>query len=199
MEVLNCPCLVLNKSWTAIGTTTVKEAVILLMRNSAKVLETKNYLTYSWEDWLEIPEGQISVKYKIKTPNAELPAPEVIILSNYDDIFRTTVQFSTRAVFRRDNYTCAYCNKRKKAEDLSIDHIIPRSRKGGTNWLNCITSCFACNNKKGDSTPSEAGMKLHFKPRVPRWSPVIHVKNDSRPESWKDLVKDEHWDDEPKV
>jgi len=195
MDVLNSHTLVLNKSWVAIGTTTVKEAVILLSRNSAKILATGTYLTYTWDEWLEEAPEMTEVKSYIRTPNLAIPAPEVIILSNYDEIFRTTVKFSTKAVFRRDNYTCAYCGKRKKVEDLSIDHIIPRSRKGGTNWFNCVTSCFSCNNKKGSQTAVEANMKLHFKPRVPKWSPVIHVKNDSRPESWKKLVKDEQWDE----
>lgn len=195
MEVLNVPVLVLNKSWMATGTTTVRDAVTLLTRDSAKVLETGNYLTYSWDEWLEAAD-QVNVRYKIKTSGRDIPAPEVIILTNYDDIFRTTVQFSTRAIFKRDGYTCTYCNKRKKIEDLSIDHIVPKSRKGGTNWLNCITSCFSCNNKKGDLTPAEANMKLHFKPRVPKWSPVIHVRNESRPDSWKNLVKDEHWQED---
>lgn len=186
----------MNKSWTAIGTTTVKEAVILLTRNSAKILSPGNYLTYTWDEWLEAASELLEVKAYIKTSSIDIPAPEVIILNNYDDIFRTTVKFSTRAVFRRDSYTCAYCNKRKKVEDLSIDHIIPKSRKGGTNWLNCVTSCYSCNNKKGDRTPVEAGMQLHFKPKIPKWSPMIHVKNESRPESWKKLVKKEHWEEE---
>jgi len=195
MDVLNSHVLVLNRSWVSIGTITVKNAVILLMRNSAKILATGTYLTYSWEEWLEESPEIIEAKSYIKTPSLNIPTPEVIILSNYDDIFRTTVKFSTKAVFRRDNFTCAYCGKRKKVEDLSIDHIIPRSRKGGTNWLNCVTSCFVCNNQKGNLTPAEANLKLHFKPRIPKWSPVIHVKSESRPESWKKLVKDEQWED----
>ena len=188
--------LVMNKGWTAIGTTTVKEAIILLSRNSAKVLATSTYSTYTWEEWIEAASEITEAKSYIKTSRLSIPTPEVIILSNYDDIFRTTVKFSTRAVFRRDSYTCTYCGKRKKVEDLSIDHIIPRSRKGGTNWLNCVTSCFTCNNAKGDLTPTEANMKLHFKPKVPKWSPVIHVKSESRPDSWKKLVKEEQWDQE---
>lgn len=188
--------LVMNRSWTAIGTTTVKEAIILLSRNSAKVLATGTYLTYTWDEWLEEASEMPEARSYIKTPRLSIPTPEVIILNNYDDIFRTTVKFSTKSVFRRDSYTCAYCGKRKKVEDLSIDHIIPRSRKGGTNWLNCVTSCFTCNNKKSNMTPAEASMKLLFKPKVPKWSPVIHVKNDSRPDSWKKLVKEEQWDQE---
>jgi len=195
MEVLNSHVLVLNKSWVSMGTTTVKNAVILLMRNSAKVLAAETYLTYTWDEWLDSAPEMKEAKSYIKTPSISIPTPEIIILSNYDDIFRTTIKFSTKAVYRRDNFTCAYCNHRKKVEDLSIDHIIPRSRKGGTNWLNCITACFTCNNKKGDSTPSEASLKLHFKPKVPKWSPVIQVRSESRPNSWKKLVKEDQWDD----
>jgi len=193
MDVLNQHTLVLNKSWTAIGTTTVKEAVILLSRGSAKALCTSTFIAYSWDNWIENSDKLQCVTAFIKTPNMNVPAPQVIILTNYDAIYRTTVKFSTRAVYRRDNYTCAYCNKKKKVEDLSIDHIIPKAKKGKTDWLNCITACFECNNRKSDQTLQESGMKLHFKPTVPKWSPIIHVKPEARPDSWKKLLKDEHW------
>ncbi|RJR10586.1 HNH endonuclease [Candidatus Parcubacteria bacterium] len=193
MSVIDCHVLILNKSWVAIGTSTVKDAVILLSRNSAKVLSPSTYRTYTWEAWLAAASEITEVKNYIKTPSLDIPAPEIIILSNYNDVFRTTVKFSTRAIFRRDNYICAYCNKHKKVEDLSVDHIIPRSRKGGTNWLNCVTSCFECNNKKSNLTPAEAGMVLHYKPFIPKWSPVIHVREESRPKSWEKLIKKEQW------
>lgn len=117
-----------------------------------------------------------------------------LILSEYEDEFITTVskkyklpavvvvdpsckgkframKFSKRKMFIRDNYTCAYCGKRNaNTNDLNMDHIIPQSApyNGKTSWMNCITSCYTCNNLiKRNRTPEEAGMKLLFQPRVP--------------------------------
>ena len=184
-STLNRHVLVLNKSWTTIGTTTVKEAIILMSRDSAEGLCTASYTTHSWEDWVsedaELPE----VTHYIKTASMDIPAPEIIRLTNYGDVHRTVVKYSPAGVHRRDNSTCQYCKKRKKRSDLSIDHVVPQSRGGRTSWLNCVTACFKCNNKKGDKTPREAGIELARQPFRPRWNPVIHVREELRPSSWK--------------
>lgn len=190
MSVLNNHVLTLNRSWTVIGTTSVREAVMLLMRGSAKVLAPETFLTYNWEDWLEESSQMTEIKTFIKTPSLNIAAPQIILLSNYDDIYRTTVKFSSLEVFKRDGFICAYCNQKKRREDLSIDHIIPQSKKGPTNWLNCVTSCTKCNNFKGNRSLQESGLKLHFNPTIPKWSPVIHIKPEHRLEAWKPLIKD---------
>jgi len=183
--------LVLNRSWVTIGTTTVKEAIILMSRDSARGFCTKNFVAYSWEDWVSEKINLPQVEHYIKTPSLNVPAPEVIILNNYNDVHRTTVKFSSGAVYRRDNYSCAYCKKRCKAEDLTIDHVNPRSKGGKTNFDNCVTACFDCNNKKSNFTLEEIGFTLSKKPVRPKWSPILHVREELRPESWKPLSKDE--------
>lgn len=66
-------------------------------------------------------------------------------------------------VFIRDGHKCAYCG----AKATSVDHILPRSRGGEWSWLNCVAACERCNNKKGNRTPAEAGMRLRVRPYVP--------------------------------
>ncbi len=189
MTILNKPVLVLNKSWVVIGTTNVKDAIDLMCRDSAKALCTTSFLTYSWDDWISgsnVPE----VPYYIRTPSISVPAPQVVILTKYGAIHQKTVKFSPRAIYRRDEYKCQYCQKKFKKEDLSLDHIIPKSRAGKNTWENCVAACVRCNNKKADRTPAEAGLKLPKKPTKPRWNPVLHISRDRRPDSWKPLLKD---------
>lgn len=89
-----------------------------------------------------------------------------------------------RAVFTRDNHTCAYC---KSKEHLTVDHILPQSREGKDEWENLITCCLRCNLKKGNRTPKEAGMQLHFQPYKPynKISLTIHSSNVSE---WKEYL-----------
>lgn len=91
---------------------------------------------------------------------------------------------SRRAVLARDGYVCAYC---KSKENLTVDHIMPLSRQGENIWENLITSCLSCNLKKGNRTPNEAGMRLHFQPYKPynKISLTIHSSNVSE---WKEYL-----------
>ena len=97
------------------------------------------------------------------------------------------IRYSRQNVYARDNFTCAYCGvKAKNTKDLTLDHVLPASRGGKTNWLNVIASCGRCNTKKGARTPEEAGMPLRRKPYRPRWSPavIIALLNAKVPASW---------------
>ena len=60
----------------------------------------------------------------------------------------------------RDRYTCQYCHALLPTGELTLDHVIPRSRGGETAWENLVACCHPCNNRKGNRTPDEAGMKL---------------------------------------
>jgi 5-methylcytosine-specific restriction endonuclease McrA len=67
----------------------------------------------------------------------------------------------------RDRYTCAYCAQRFRFEQLDMEHIVPRSKGGANSWMNLVTACKACNNRKANRTLQDAGMKLHYVPYVP--------------------------------
>jgi len=74
---------------------------------------------------------------------------------------------SKEMLLRRDRFVCAYCAQRFREKDLEIEHILPSSRGGRDTWMNLVSACGACNDRKRDRTPEEAGMKLHYIPYVP--------------------------------
>lgn len=86
---------------------------------------------------------------------------------------RRSVGFSFRAVHERDHWTCAYCGRSvskapaTQALLATVDHIVPVSRGGESSWLNLVSACRACNGRKSDRTPAEAGMALRFEPFDP--------------------------------
>jgi len=186
-EKLNRHALVLNKNWVVIGTTTVKDALVLMSRGSAKGVCTQTFTTYTWDNWISA-DNPPRVDFYIKTPSMEMPAPQVILLIRYSDVHHSTIKFSQRVLYKRDNYTCQYCRKKFKTTELSIDHIVPRSKDGESTWENCVTACFTCNNKKSNQTLSEAGLTLAKKPTRPNWNPVFHVREEQRPTAWKPLL-----------
>jgi 5-methylcytosine-specific restriction endonuclease McrA len=72
---------------------------------------------------------------------------------------------SRKNLLLRDRYTCQFCGRAFPAHELTLDHVIPRSRGGHTDWDNLVACCHKCNNLKGDRLPEEAGLKLLRPPR----------------------------------
>jgi 5-methylcytosine-specific restriction endonuclease McrA len=87
-------------------------------------------------------------------------------------------------VYKRDAYTCAYCGAK---EHLTIDHIYPTSRGGQNTWDNMVTCCSKCNSKKGNRTPTEAGMILKFIPQTP-YNKIHLAISTSNVQDWKDYI-----------
>ena len=86
-----------------------------------------------------------------------LRVPEVIVLAEYDRLPTAAVTFSRRNIFKRDHWTCQYCGAQPGSEELTIDHVLPRSQGGISTWENCVLACVACNKRKADRTPEQAG------------------------------------------
>jgi 5-methylcytosine-specific restriction endonuclease McrA len=120
-------------------------------------------------------------KNPIKTAKKDLERPTVVRLLKYVKIPFKKVVLTRYNIFRRDNFSCVYCGDKK---NLTIDHILPRSKGGLNSWENLVTCCSFCNVKKGDKTPEEAGMKLSAKPYVPNHI-VFMFKAYKPKESWK--------------
>ena len=87
-----------------------------------------------------------------------------------------------RAVFARDSWTCQYCGTRA---NLTVDHVIPRSRGGTSSWDNIVASCAPCNRRKGDRLLPEVGMKLKREPRIPSPHVLIQVASPTIPAAWR--------------
>ena len=102
----------------------------------------------------------------IKSPSKDYPLPKVIrLITKFSHI--SYVKFSRDHVFYRDNFKCQYCAASFKKSELTLDHVMPKSRGGDTSWVNIVTACKTCNNKKADKTPTEAKMPLMNRPKEP--------------------------------
>lgn len=86
---------------------------------------------------------------------------------------------NNQILFRRDAHICAYCGNEFKTEDLTRDHVHPRSRGGADIWTNVVTACGGCNKHKDARTPEEANMKLLYVPYAPNRAEYLILKNRS--------------------
>lgn len=121
--------------------------------------------------------------------------PAVIRLKRYISEHKHKVKFSRRNVFGRDSYACLYCGVQPGSEELTYDHVLPRSRGGKTTWENIATCCWDCNEKKADRTPDEARMVLRVKPYKPTMRPMLGLALNMphTPDEWRDFL---YWETE---
>jgi len=199
-NALSSSVLVLNRFYMAVHVVNVRRALGLLFRELAEVihLEEGQYANYNFESWREISALRSSFKQQhedwIRSINFELQAPRVIRLLSYDRVPRQTLRFNRRNLFARDGNRCQYCGHSFPTSELSLDHIVPRSRGGPTTWENVVCACVSCNVRKGGRTPQEAHMKLIRHPVKPKRSPLLSVKLDNpKYESWKTFVDNAYW------
>jgi 5-methylcytosine-specific restriction endonuclease McrA len=159
--------LVLNATYEPINVCTVRRAVVLLLKEKAEVIERAE-----WE---------------LHSANTTFARPVVIRLVSYVRIPRDTHRrkITRRAVFARDNWTCQYCGARSQ---LTVDHVVPRSKGGGSTWDNIVASCAPCNRRKGDALPRQAGMRLLSQPRTPSPHVFIQVASPTIPAAWRQYL-----------
>ena len=112
----------------------------------------------------------------IKGVKENFPMPSVVRVVRRFRRDKLRIKFSRLNIYARDGFACAYCGEKKNTEDLTFDHVLPRSRGGRTSWENIVTCCITCNSLKSNRTPDEAGMKLRFKPKKPHYLPVVTVR-----------------------
>lgn len=184
----------------AIRVVNVRRAFSLLMRELAEVvhIEDGQYLSYDFESWRDVSD--LKRKFEpaahdwIRTVRFEIAVPRIIRLLLYDRLPRQEVKFNRRNIYARDGNRCQYCGKRFATNQLSIDHVIPRSQGGRTVWDNVVCACLACNVRKGGRTPEQADMKLIALPRKPRRSPVINVKlSNNKYRCWQQFLDHAYW------
>lgn len=182
--------LVLNKNWSAITVITSFGAIITMCRGRALAMCPETYQLYDLEKWMERSRDRTLPRERvIRTPNQDIEKPEIIILTDYKGVPFTKVNFTKRNIYRRDQRLCQYCMEYCSSEEITIDHIIPKSRGGGNSWTNCVTSCKTCNSKKADRTPKESGMELHRPPGPPKWHPIVSILPAEFPQSWRNFLK----------
>lgn len=93
--------------------------------------------------------------------------PSILRLKYKINYINPITRFSRKSLFRRDQYCCQYCGKALSSRSITIDHVLPRSLGGKTNWENCVSACLKCNSNKRDRTPEQADMKLLSPPTIP--------------------------------
>lgn len=123
---------------------------------------------------------------EIRSVSLVLRMPAVVRLHRKVRHRGRAVRFSRFNVLLRDQFTCQYCGVRGPAKELTMDHVLPRAKGGGTRWTNVVAACRECNHHKGDRTPDEARMPLAKPPRVPKWLPSMGLQFENRhvPEAW---------------
>ncbi len=149
-------CVLLNADYSFMNVVHWKRAMRLVVNNKVTVL------SYSEK----IVKGAGGMVMRV---------PAVLKLINLiRAVYRSRVPFSRRNVLIRDSFRCSYCGEDKSK--MTIDHIIPRSRGGATSFENCVASCRACNTRKGNRSPSEAGMYLKRSPHQPTISEFLRLR-----------------------
>lgn len=136
--------LVLNFDFTPLNVTSLQRGFILVNKGKAEIVESD--------------PNPIITTYK------EYVRPLIIRLLRYINYRGSGIRVNRQRVFKRDEFQCVYCGSQK---ELTIDHVLPRSRGGKNTWTNLVTCCSKCNHKKGNKTPDEANMKLRKKPYEP--------------------------------
>lgn len=151
------------------------------------VVLNADYTFLNFIDWRKamtlIAKERVEViKYSdeiINTVKNSFKIPLIVKLTYIVDlVYKRKISFSYTNVFIRDDCTCGYCGKKfnQNSKELTVDHIIPRSLGGKNDWLNCITACKICNNKKSNKSLEDLNMKLLWKPYVPTISQYILKK-----------------------
>src|ERR1700686_5011965 len=143
--IMQEPVLVLNATFEPINVTAVRRAMVLLLKGVAQAEETNHT--------------------EVHATSRTMKVPSVIRLLAYRHIPQQTRALSRKNILLRDRNTCQFCGLVFPATELTLDHVVPRSRGGRSSWENLVACCYQCNNRKGDRTPEEAGLALARRPR----------------------------------
>ncbi len=182
-------CLVLNADYSPIGIIDWRKSMIWAFRYSQ--------FDYSGIEIIEYYDNDYIIG-----SNKQLKIPAVVKTSKFFKVQGHSVIFSRKNLFIRDDYTCQYCGIKLAINQLTYDHIIPKSKwtdnkKLATSWTNIVTACFKCNCKKGSKTLQQAGMKLKKTPIIPQKTrKYLHVTHQlltirkNIPKEWKLYVGD---------
>lgn len=140
--------LLLNNTLEVISFISDRKALKLLYKGKVDIIS----------EWQEVYVGLINKVIKL---------PAILKLKYYIKKNFSRLTFSRKMLFKRDKYTCLYCNKHLKPCQATIDHIVPKCKGGTSSYDNCATSCYPCNAKKGKRTLEQAQMSLIYEPTAP--------------------------------
>ena len=151
--------LVLNYDYTPLNITSTRRGYVLVDKGKAEIIKSaENPIVAGYQTYVR---------------------PLIIRLLSYIRFNQRNLKVNRTRIYKRDNHECAYCGSKKQ---LTLDHIIPKSRGGGNDWNNLVTCCFKCNLKKANKTPDEAKMVLKVKP----YAPTLISENGLLKKIWDD-------------
>lgn len=159
--------LVLNADYSAISLCTVPKAFLLVYLDKAELVASAD-------------------NEMLRSISTSYPMPSVIRLNRYVNVPYKGVVLSRHNIFKRDSNSCCYCGSRR---DLTLDHVLPKSRGGKTSWTNLTTACRRCNTKKGNLTPDEAQMPLRTKPFRPTFVMFLREFDSSSEANWHPYLR----------
>lgn len=152
--------LVLNYDFTPLNVTSVRRGFVLVDKGKAEIVRAA--------------DTPIASSYK------KFVRPTIIRLLKYIKHYSKVLRANRNRIYKRDGYQCVYCGSHR---NLTLDHVIPKSRGGKNEWTNLVTSCQKCNMKKADKTPQEAKMNLRHEP----FALTIVNENNSLSRIWEDF------------
>ena len=164
---MNFRSLLLNGSYEPMKIVTWQKAIVLWIQEKVEVLEFHSHY--------------------IRSPREKFQLPSVLRLKTFVRPKRKSyVRFCRENVYLRDEYTCQYCGEIFSPKSLTLDHVVPASKKGEKSWTNVVTACRECNQKKANRTPTQAKMPLLNEPRMPHWLPFAdyEFKHGQIPDNW---------------
>lgn len=165
--LMNFRSLLLNSSYEPMRIVTWQKAIVLWFQEKVEVLEYHSIYA--------------------RSAKSKFPLPSVLKLKSYiRQKNRNTVRFCRENVYLRDQYKCQYCGDLFHPKQLTLDHVIPASKKGEKSWTNVVTACRECNQRKANRTPSQAKMPLLAEPKMPHWLPFVdyEFKRGQIPDNW---------------
>lgn len=165
--------LLLNAGFEPLRIVSWQRAFVLIFQGKVEILEEYGAAI-----------STVSAKYKI---------PAVIKLTRWIHLKRHSpvIRFSRANIYLRDEYKCQYCYKKFAERELTLDHVYPAVRGGRKTWENIVAACIRCNQKKGNRTPDEAGLKMLNAPIAPTWLPGMFstIKSKVAPELWQPYLR----------
>src|SRR6201993_2961383 len=142
---MHAPVLVLNASYEPINVCAARRAIILVLKGVAMMEEANGHVLHA---------ARVAMR-----------VPSVIRLLEYRRIPHQTRALSRKNILLRDRNTCQYCGVVLASGELTLDHVVPRSRGGSSTWENLVACCHPCNRRKGNHLLGETDMKLLKEPR----------------------------------
>jgi 5-methylcytosine-specific restriction endonuclease McrA len=201
-DIANKSCVLkLNALWQPVGYGIVADALIdLVGGESVQALDIQYILNddgtpnfseqptlnpVGWDEWKTLPVRHWDLV--IHSTKLTIRVPTIVVSLNYSrmPMKEWRGKPSKEAIFIRDGGKCQYTGKKLERKEMSVDHVLPRSRGGNDDWTNLVATSKEINSRKGNSLNSEIGLSLLKQPTIPRPIPVSQLIREVKHKDWE--------------